>query len=632
MGAAPIGYTLWADMLKFDPAHMDWFDRDRFILSAGHGSMLLYSLLHIFGCGTTMDDIRDFRQLGSRTPGHPELGVTPGVDISTGPLGQGIANAVGMAIAETQLAAKFNKPGLNIINHRTYALCGDGCMMEGITYEAASLAGTLALSKLTVIYDSNHITIEGDTDQTFTEDVAARFEAQGWDVYTVDDGNDCDAIKDALDRSAAQDKRPSLIIVNTQIGYGCPAKQGCASSHGAPLGEENVAATREFLGWTSDPFTIPQEVYDYAAKRAERGAKAYELWARRMEIYAEKYPVEYADLQKAMDPAAPGRALCEDADFMTYDDAPMATRVACGKLLQKIAADVPTLVGGSADLASSNNTIMKGRGTYSADDRLGRNIVFGIREHAMGAICNGIQAHGGFRTYASTFFVFSDYMKHSVRMSALMRLPVTYIFSHDSIGVGEDGPTHQPVEQLASFRSMPGVITYRPADYRETAYGMKMAIESTDTPYVIVTSRQSLPTLSNSGEGCTRGAYILMDSEGTPDIIIVSSGAEVAPSMEAARILQDKGVKVRLVSMPSMELFDMQSDEYRESVLPDSVGAKLVVEAATSFGWHKYVGTKAAFVTVDTFGKSAPAGKLFAKFGFTGEAIAEKALACIGRG
>lgn len=625
LGAAPMAYTLWADMMNFDPADPNWPNRDRFVLSAGHGSMLVYSLLNIFGYDVSMDDIKNFRQRGSRTPGHPELGVTPGVEISTGPLGQGIANAVGMAIAETQLAARFNKPGLPIVNHRTYALCGDGCMMEGLSYEAASIAGTLALSKLTVIYDSNNITIEGDTDGTFREDVAARFRSQGWDVYTVEDGNDCDAIKAALDKAAAQDKHPSLIIVKTQIGYGCPAKQGSAASHGAPLGEANVVATRENLGWEYDPFTIPQEVYDYAAAKAQRGIKAHDLWNKRMAIYAEKYPEDYAEWERTMDPAGAFDAITSDADYFAYDDAPMATRVACGKLLQKMAAKMPNLVGGSADLASSNNTVMKGCGTYSDQDRLGRNILFGIREHAMGAICNGIQAHGGFRTFASTFFVFSDYMKHAVRMSALMKLPVMYIFSHDSIGVGEDGPTHQPVEHLAQFRSMPGVVVFRPADYRETMHGMAMAIESQDTPYVLVTSRQNLPVLDSSSELCRKGAYVIKDCQGTPDLIIISSGAEVAPSMDAWKLLDAQGVKVRLVSMPSMELFDAQTKEYKESVLPSTCTKRLVVEAATSFGWHKYTGMDGAFVTVDTFGASAPANKLFEEFGFTGEAIAAKA-------
>lgn len=625
LGAAPMAYTLWADMLNFDPSDPNWPNRDRFILSAGHGSMLMYSLLHIFGYDVSMEDIKNFRQRYSRTPGHPELGVTPGVEISTGPLGQGIANAVGMAIAETQLAARFNKPGLPIINHRTYALCGDGCMMEGISYEAASLAGTLALSKLTVIYDSNNITIEGDTDSTFREDVAARFIAQGWDVYTVEDGNDCDAIKEALDRAASQDKHPSLIIVKTQIGYGCPAKQGSASSHGAPLGVDNVAATRTNLGWDYEPFTIPQEVYDYATTKAQRGVKAHALWNKRMAIYAEKYPEDYAAWQKAMDPEAAAKALAGDADFYVKDESPMATRVACGKLLQKLAADMPYLVGGSADLASSNNTVMKGCGNFSDEDRLGRNLIFGIREHAMGAICNGIQAHGGFRTFASTFFVFSDYMKHAIRMSALMQLPVLYIFSHDSIGVGEDGPTHQPVEHLAQFRSMPGVITFRPADYTETMHGMAMAMESKDTPYVLVTSRQNLPVLDSSSDKCRHGAYILKDCEGQPEIIIMSSGAEVAPSLDAWHILNAQGVKARLVSMPSMELYDMQPQEYKDSVLPATCTNRLVVEAGTSFGWHKYTGFHGQFVTVDTFGASAPAGQLFKEFGFTGEAIAEKA-------
>lgn len=625
LGAAPMAYTLWADMMNFDPADPNWPNRDRFVLSAGHGSMLVYSLLNIFGYDVSMDDIKNFRQRGSRTPGHPELGVTPGVEISTGPLGQGIANAVGMAIAETQLAARFNKPGLPIVNHRTYALCGDGCMMEGLSYEAASIAGTLALSKLTVIYDSNNITIEGDTDGTFREDVAARFRSQGWDVYTVEDGNDCDAIKDALDKAAAQDKHPSLIIVKTQIGYGCPAKQGSAASHGAPLGEANVAATRENLGWEYDPFTIPQEVYDYAATKAQRGIKAHDLWNKRMAIYAEKYPEDYAEWERTMDPAGAFDAITSDTDYFAYDDAPMATRVACGKLLQKMAAKMPNLVGGSADLASSNNTVMKGCGTYSDQDRLGRNILFGIREHAMGAICNGIQAHGGFRTFASTFFVFSDYMKHAVRMSALMKLPVMYIFSHDSIGVGEDGPTHQPVEHLAQFRSMPGVVVFRPADYRETMHGMAMAIESQDTPYVLVTSRQNLPVLDSSSELCRKGAYVIKDCQGTPELIIMSSGAEVAPSMDAWKLLDAQGVKVRLVSMPSMELFDAQTKEYKESVLPSTCTKRLIVEAATSFGWHKYTGMDGAFVTVDTFGASAPANKLFEEFGFTGEAIAAKA-------
>jgi transketolase len=625
LGAAPMAYTLWAKHMKHNPHNTDWKDRDRFVLSAGHGSMLLYSLLHLFEYGLTVDDLMNFRQLGSKTPGHPEYGHTVGVETTTGPLGQGFATAVGMAIAESHLANKFNKPGYEIVNHYTYVLSGDGDMMEGITSEAASLAGTLALDKLIVMYDSNNISIEGNTDIAFREDVAARYRAYNWQVLTVEDGNDIDAISSAI-RAAKEDKvHPSLIIIKTQIGYGSP-KQGTAGVHGEPLGIENLKKTREFLEWVyENEFHVPEEVREHMSTLAKEGEKAEEAW----NTLFENYKKEYAELAKEFELWNSGELPLEQLnseEFWKFSGK-MATRSSSGEVINRLANILPNFIGGSADLAPSNKTYMKDKGDFSAEDRSGRNLHFGVREQAMGAISNGIAVHGGLRTFSATFFVFSDYVKSSMRLSALMKLPVVYVLTHDSIGVGEDGPTHQPIEHLASIRSIPNFHVYRPADSRETAAAWYSAVTRTDGPTALVLTRQDLPLYEESSKEALKGAYILKDSKKeTPDMILMATGSEVELIYEAAKVLEGKGIDARVVSMPSLEVFEAQSAEYKESVLPKSVRKRLAVEALSSFGWHKYVGLDGAVISIDSFGASGPAPELFKLFGFTIENVVDKAL------
>ncbi|HHU78455.1 MAG TPA: transketolase [Clostridiales bacterium] len=631
MGAAPMAYTLWARVMKHNPANPEWADRDRFILSAGHGSMLIYSLLHLFGYGLSMEELMNFRQWGSKTPGHPEYGHTVGVEVTTGPLGQGISNAVGMAMAEAHLAAKFNRPGHEIVNHYTYALCGDGCLMEGIASEAASLAGTLKLGKLIVLYDSNSITIEGSTDIAFTENVGKRFEAYGWHVLKVEDGNDVDAIEAAILEAKKETGRPSLIEIITEIGYGSPAKQGKASAHGEPLGTDNLLEAKKFLNYnTEEDFHVPREVREHMKALQERGKKAQEEWDRLWASYQEKYP-ELAEEWEDWQNTGLKADLLNDESYWHFEGN-AATRAASGEVLNRLAELLPNLIGGSADLAPSNKSDMKKRGTFTAEDYSGSNIHFGVREHAMAAIANGMSVHGGLKPYVATFLVFSDYMKGAMRLSALMKQPVIYILTHDSIGVGEDGPTHQPIEHLASLRSIPNFTVIRPADSRETAAAYLSALTRTDSPTAFILTRQNLPLLDGTGPDALKGAYILSDSDKeVPDIILMATGSEVHLIVEAQKVLKEQGIDARVVSMPSWEIFDEQTEEYKEKVLPKSVTARLGVEAASSFGWHKYVGLDGDTVTMDSFGASAPAGILFKEFGFTVENVVSRALKLLGR-
>jgi len=625
MGAAPMAYALWARQMKHNPANPNWVDRDRFILSAGHASALLYSLLHLFGYDLPMDELKQFRQWGSKTPGHPEYGHTVGVETTTGPLGQGFATGVGMALAETYLAAKFNRPGYDIVDHYTYVLSGDGCMMEGITAEAASLAGTLELDKLIVLYDSNSITIEGDTNIAFREDVGKRFEAYGWQVLKVEDGNDIDAISKAIEEAKAEKTKPSLIIITTQIGYGAPTKQGKASAHGEPLGEENLKGAKEFLGWTyEEEFFVPQEVREHMESLKQKGIEAEKAWQEKWEAYSKEYPELAKEWELWHSDELPVDLL-NDEDFWKFEG-PDATRSSSGKVINYLAKVLPNLIGGSADLGPSNKTFMEDRGSFSAENRTGSNLHFGVREHAMAAMANGIALHGGLRPYVGTFFVFSDYMKPAMRLSALMELPVVYILTHDSIGVGEDGPTHEPIEHLAAIRSIPNFTVFRPADSKETAAGWYAALTRKNSPTALILSRQNLPLYQETGKDALKGGYILLDSEKeTPDIILMASGSEVEFIYKAHGILKEKGIDARVVSMPSFELFDEQPEEYKEKVLPKAVRARLAVEAGSSFGWHKYVGLDGDTITLDRFGASAPGKVLFEKFGFTVENVVEKA-------
>ena len=619
LGAAPAAYTLWSKFLHFDPTHLQWENRDRFVLSAGHGSMLLYSLLHLFSCGLTKEDLMSFRQMGSLTPGHPEYGHTMGVDATTGPLGAGLAMAVGFAMAESHLAAEFNKEGLALVDHRTYALCGDGCLMEGISSEALSLAGTLNLHKLTILYDSNHISIEGNTEIAFTENVEKRMEAFGFKTLTVEDGNDVEAISYALKKAEEDTTAPYFITIKTAIGYGVPNKQGKASAHGEPLGEENIKEMRAFLHWEyEEAFYIPEEVYAHYQSLVEEKKKSYIAWKAVLEEYAKNYPddyekyLSYHDKKKVLD-------LLHDKALWEKAEKAEATRNSSGEILQMVKDRVPNLFGGSADLAPSTKTEMKGEGFFSKDNRLGKNIHFGVRELAMAGIANGILLHGGYRSYASTFFVFSDYIKPMARLAALMKLPQIYILTHDSIGVGEDGPTHEPIEQLAMLRSTPNFRVFRPADRQETAAAWFSALSSTDCPTAIVLSRQNLPQLCQDGKEALKGAYILSDSEKTPELIFIATGSELELAEKAGEVLRGEGKAVRVVSMPSMEIFEMQSEEYKEKILPSSVEKRISVEALSSFGWGKYVGLKGASLSMDSFGASAPAKELFNHFGFTVE-------------
>ncbi len=621
LGSAPIGYTIFADFLKFNPKDPKWDDRDRFVLSAGHGSMLNYSLLYLFGYDISKEDMMNFRQLGYKTPGHPEYGHTPGIETTTGPLGQGIANAVGMAVAEAHLAATFNREGFPIVDHYTYVLCGDGCLEEGISYEACSFAGTHKLGKLILFYDDNDITIEGDTDITFKEDVAMRFKAQGWQVLKVDDANDLDLLKRTVKKAKADTERPSVIICKTVIGYGSPLA-GSHECHGAPLGAENLAKTKENLGWTCAPFEIPDEVADHCGAIARRGASRQGKWKRLFKEYEAAYPDLAALYKKYMSGELPD--LKNDAELFEFAK-PDATRNTSFAVLNKLADRIPNLIGGSADLAPSNKSNMKKRASFSAEDKSGSNMHFGIREHAMAAITNGMQLHGGLKCYCATFFIFSDYMKHAMRLSALMHQPVTYILTHDSIGVGEDGPTHEPVEQLIALRSIPGMKVYRPADGKETTAAWISALTG-NAPTCLVLTRQNLPQYEKSGLEALKGGYILADSEKkVPDVLLIASGSEVEQCMQAKDILKTKGVDARVVSMPCFEEFEKQPQSYKDSVIPPEVKARVCVEAASPYSWYKYAGDYGEIIGMTTFGASGPANKLFEMFGFTADNVVEKA-------
>ncbi len=622
LGAAPMAYALWAKNMIHNPADADWKNRDRFVLSAGHGSMLMYSLLHLFGYGLTIEDIKQFRQYGSLTPGHPEHGLTRGVETSTGPLGQGFANAVGMAMAEKHLAAKFNREGYPVADHYTYCIMGDGCMMEGVSHEAASMAGTLKLNKLIALYDDNEISIEGSTDITFRDDAAARFRAYGWNVIDVADANVWENVDAALRLAKLSDK-PTLIVCHTHIGYGSP-KQDMASSHGEPLGEENLQALKDNLGWTSAPFELPEEAYAGPKAAAEAGAKAQAQWEEMFAEWSEKYPELRAEYD-AWHSAELPHDFMNDEEFWSFSGK-MATRAASGECLARISKVMPNLFGGSADLGPSNKSVMKGKGEFSAETPEGANVHFGVREMAMAAICNGVHLHGGLRPYCATFFVFSDYMKNAMRMSALMELNVPYILTHDSIGVGEDGPTHQPIEQLVGLRSMPGMIVFRPADANETAGGWYTAI-SGKRPVSLVLTRQDLPLYENScGKKALKGAYVLSDSEKeTPDVILIGTGSEVECCMGAQAKLREQGIDARVVSMPSMELFEEQSAEYKESVLPNRVRARVCVEAGSPESFYRYAGIDGKIVCMNGFGASAPYKFLFPHYGFSAEHVAEVA-------
>ncbi len=626
LGCASIGYLLYARHLKHNPKNPNYFNRDRFILSAGHGSMLLYSLLHVFGYDVSIEDIKNFRQYGSRTPGHPEVGHTPGVETSTGPLGQGVANAVGFAVAESMLAARFNKPDLKPIDHYTYVLCGDGCMMEGIESEAASLAGTWKLGKLIVIYDANKITIEGDTDVAFTENVAKRHEAQGWEVFHVRSGEDYVSINRAISKARKNPNKPSLIIINTKIGHGS-AKEGSADCHGAPLGASITQEMKNNLGFGDyPPFTVPEEVYNHTKGMGRRFSDYERAWKRTMRAYKEKYPEDYKLLTEWISGENKTRPLLTD-DIWLKVDKPDATRNSSGAVLNMLSDIYPNFVGGAADLAPSTKTYLKNKGDYGATNRGGRNLHFGIREHAMAAICNGIQLHGGLYAYCSTFFVFSDYMKNAMRMSALMNLPVIYVLTHDSIGVGEDGPTHEPVEQLAALRSMPNINVFRPADMRETVAAYATAFRS-KCPTAIVCSRQNLPQLKNSGHCALKGGYIASETDIDAEMILIATGSEVSVAIEVQKMLAERdNIGSRVVSMPCCEVFDKQDKEYREEILPSKLKMRLSIEAGSTLTWHKYVGSIGKTIGIDTFGASAPAEALFEKFGITPEKVYQQAKA-----
>lgn len=622
LGSAPMAYELWANHMNHNPKDPKWENRDRFILSGGHGSALLYSLLHFFGYGITIEDMKNFRQLGSKTPGHPEYGHTVGVEATTGPLGAGMAMAVGMAMAEKHLAATFNKENFPVVDHYTYVLGGDGCMMEGISYEAFSLAGTLGLEKLIVLYDSNNISIEGDTNIAFRENVRQRFESFGFHTQLVEDGNDLDAIGKAIEAAKAEKGRPSMIEIKTKIGAGCPAKEGKASAHGEPLGVENVAALRANLGIADNgPFVLDQDVYDHFAKLAEEKATVEDAWNALFADYCKTYP-EMKELWDNYHNTDNAKCLYDLDEFWNSFDKPEATRNVSGKLLNIINNVVPNMFGGAADLAPSTKTNMKDAGDFSKENPLGKNIHFGIREIAMAAIGNGIALHGGLRPFVSTFFVFSDYVKPMARLSALMGVPLTYVLTHDSIGVGEDGPTHEPIEQLAMLRAMPNFYVYRPADATECAAAWYFATNKKDSPTALVLSRQNLPQLDGSSQEALKGGYILEDStKDTPDAIIIATGSEVSLAVEAKKELAAENIDVRVVSMPCMDLFEDQPDEYKDAVLPKNVTARVGVEALSEFGWGKYIGINGEFVGMKSFGASAPGNQLFEHFGITKNAV-----------
>jgi len=646
MGAAPMAFILWTRFLKHNPSNPTWFDRDRFVLSAGHGSMLLYALLHLTGYDLALDEIKRFRQWRSKAPGHPERGVTPGVETTTGPLGQGFSNAVGLAIAETHLAARFNRPGLEIINHFTYVIAGDGDLMEGVTAEAASLAGHLSLGKLICLYDDNRISLAGSTDLTFTEDRGKRFEGYGWHVQSVEDGNDTEALESAIENARSETWRPSLIIVSTHIGFGSPNRQDTFEAHGAPLGKDELQLSKKKLGWPAEPpFLIPEEALNIFRSALKKGWDAEAAW----EVVLFDFEREFPELAKEFRQMMKGELPNEwDSMIPRFPSDPkgMATRSASGKALNALASTIPFLLGGSADLNPSTNTALHGMGDFESPGLhpfdpqgsvggewgyVGRNIHFGVREHAMGGILNGIAAHGGIVPFGATFLVFSDYLRPAIRLSSLMKLQIIYIFTHDSIAVGEDGPTHQPVEHLASLRAIPGLVVIRPCDANETSVAWRVALSTSTRPTALILSRQPVPTLDRetfaSADGLVHGGYILADvEEGLPELILIASGSEVSIALESRKLLYSKNVRTRVVSMPSWELFDEQSMEYRDSVLPPRITARLSIEAGSTMGWARYIGDKGYSIGVDGFGASAPGDKMLREYGFTVENVVSLAL------
>ncbi len=636
MGTAPMAYLLWTCFLRINPANPKWPDRDRFVLSAGHGSMLLYSLLHLTGYDLPLEELKNFRQWDSKTPGHPESYLAPGVETTTGPLGQGFANGVGMAIAERFLAAHFNRPGHTIVDHYTYGIVSDGDLMEGISHEAASLAGHLKLGKLIYLYDDNRISIEGSTDLAFTEDRAARFVAYGWHVQQLDDGNELEAIAGAIRRAREEAGRPSLIVIRTHIGYGSPNKQDTAAAHGEPLGVDEVKLTKENLGWPLEPtFIIPEEALARFRQILQQGKKWEDEWNVRFRSYEKAYPELAEDWKRALSGELPS-GWDKDIPAFPVDTKGMATRVASGAVINAIAPNLPTFMGGSADLAPSTKTLINGVDDFKADHYDQRNMHFGVREHAMGGIINGMALHGGVIPYGATFLTFSDYMRPAIRLAAMMSLKVIYVFTHDSIGLGEDGPTHQPIEHLASLRTIPGLTVIRPADANETAEAWRYALEGKSGPIALALTRQNLPTLDRStyapADGLSRGAYILSDTGGKrPDVIVIASGSEVHVALEAAEKLRQKGSAVRVVNMASWELFDKQPDAYRNKVLPPEITARIAIETGVPQGWHRYVGDRGEVVGMNRFGASAPYKVLFEKFGFTADHVVKKAVKLVGK-
>ncbi|WLR57516.1 transketolase [Mesobacillus subterraneus] len=622
MGAAPMAYTLWSRYMNINPKNPEWFNRDRFVLSAGHGSMLLYSLLHLAGYDLTMDDIKQFRQWGSKTPGHPEFGHTAGVDATTGPLGQGIAMAVGMAMAERHLAAVYNKDNYNLVDHYTYSICGDGDLMEGVSAEAASMAAHLKLGRMIVLYDSNDISLDGDLDKSFSESVEGRFKAYGWQYIRVEDGNNLEEIAKAIEEAKTDEDRPTMIEVKTVIGYGSPNLSGKSDVHGAPLGADELKLTKEAYKWTfEEDFHVPSEVYDHFKQQiANKGEQAEQAWNELFAKYKSEFPELGAQLEKSMK-----GELVEgwDKDIPVYEEGKsLASRASSGEALNGIAKNLPYLIGGSADLAGSNKTMIKGSGDFFPGSFEGRNIWFGVREFAMGAAMNGMALHGGLKIFGGTFFVFSDYLKPAIRLAALMGLPVTYVFTHDSIAVGEDGPTHEPVEQLAGLRAMPNLSVIRPADGNETAAAWKLSVESTKTPTALVLTRQNLPTIKdtdkNAYEGVSKGAYVISPAgKDNADALLLAAGSEVSLAVNAQEALASEGIDVAVVSMPSWDRFEQQSKEYKESVIPKSVKKRLGIEMGSSLGWHRYVGDEGEVLAIDTFGASAPGEKILEEYGFS---------------
>ncbi|PWA13285.1 transketolase [Pueribacillus theae] len=629
MGAAPMAYALWSKIMNHNPANPEWFNRDRFVLSAGHGSMLLYSLLHLFGYEVTMDDLKNFRQWGSKTPGHPEYRYTPGVEATTGPLGQGIAMAVGMAMAERHLAATYNREGYPIIDHYTYSICGDGDLMEGVSAEAASLAGHLKLGRLIVMYDSNDISLDGDLHLSFSENVGARFEAYGWQVIHVEDGNDIAAVEKALQDAKAEVNKPTLIEVKTTIGFGSPNKAGKSASHGAPLGKEETRLTKQAYKWEFEAdFHVPEEVREHFNRLKNKGIEKEKEWISLFEQYKQVFPELAKQLEFALNETLPEDFEKHMPVFNENEDT-LASRDASGKFINAAASLLPNFIGGSADLASSNKTLIKDESNFSAENYKGRNIWFGVREFAMGAAINGMALHGGLQVFGATFFVFSDYLRPSIRLAALMKLPVTYVFTHDSIAVGEDGPTHEPIEHLASLRAMPGLSVIRPADGNETVAAWRLALESMNEPTALVLTRQGLPTLAGTDklayEGVKKGAYTISKSSNSQiDALLIATGSEVNLAVSAKEQLEAEGIHVNVVSMPSWDRFEKQSEEYKQNVLPSTIKTRLAIEMGSSLGWSKYVGDSGDVLAIDRFGASAPGDTIIEKYGFTVENVVRK--------